>query len=59
MNEAHPAKSPKFLRDQFILVAILVVALVCRNAFVSSHAQQADMASQSQPTEPGTIASAK
>ncbi len=46
MNEAKSTKSPNFLRDQFILTAILVVALICRSSLVSSPKPQTELAKQ-------------
>ncbi len=49
MNEAHPARSPNFLRDQFILTAILVVALICRSSLVSTPKPQTEIAKHPAP----------
>lgn len=59
MNNPHPAKSPTFLRDQFILTAVLLAALVCRNAFVSSMAKQPTQASDPRPASAEAVVSVK
>lgn len=61
MNEAHPARSPNFLRDQFILTAILVIALICRSSLVSSPKTQTEIAKQPTPVavEPEELADAR
>lgn len=59
MTDAHPARSPNFLRDQFILTAILVIALICRSSLVSSKTVPSDHASQSPSTTSEAIASSK
>ncbi len=61
MNEAHPARSPNFLRDQFILTAILVLALICRSSLVSSPKTHNEIAKKpaSVSVEPEKLADAR
>lgn len=47
MIEDQTAKSPNFIRDQFILIGILLVALYCRSSLVSSQKTEAGIAQQS------------
>lgn len=61
MNDANPTKSPNFIRDQFIVTGILVVALICRSSLVSSPKPQTELAKQpaSASVEPTKLADAR
>ncbi len=59
MTEAKSTKPSNFIRDQFILTVILVIALLCRNSLVSSPKSPNDTTAESYSAATEVVASMK